>query len=351
MVTIYYLLSEEGRRQSLRAGGDGKVVQSVEAASHPTAFKLGTVADDGTAFLAVGCVAAIGGRVSPPDRVPPTCNVYRLPVPGGEILHAVDSSGPPISIGEVDPRSDRPPTLHCGYTFFDAPQPTEALLAWETTRREATSPEKRKAAEADWKAARATYLAEQERRARARAEEWAALPLDQRIEDERIIYPHPERLRDYVPGAVAEVETEIARRKETRLQAEQAERDREEAERLAWIQEHGSERLRLAVKHGIECVAVYRSERIAHDLPGWSEDYPIGDDQKIGQITDSRNPPLAALLALDREPDGVALKWAPLYIHDPDADHADDDGDVQVEGGIYLLVRQFMGRPVYRRAA
>jgi hypothetical protein len=77
---------------------------------------------------------------------------------------------------------------------------------------------------------------------------------------------------------------------------EKAAKEAEEKERLDWIAEHGSARLKLCVAHEIECEAIYRDERLAFERPGyeWYDGIP-------GQCYDPRNPPLAALEALEAE--------------------------------------------------
>ena len=149
--------------------------------------------------------------------------------------------------------------------------------------------------------------------------------------------------------------------KTAKTAAEQAARE----EREAWISEHGSERLRLAVELAIEHERVYLDERLAHDLPGWSWGLP--DDLCGGWVTSiekpPRNPPLRALQALQAlqatklaeeagvGPDDVELLHVVLYRPvDYDSDDADvevDDGDVRV-GAVYALRGTYMGQAVWK---
>ncbi len=64
--------------------------------------------------------------------------------------------------------------------------------------------------------------------------------------------------------------------------------------RDAWIAAYGSERLRLALAHGLadQSLGVYRDERLAHELPGWS-----WADREL-EISDIHNPSLDALRTL-----------------------------------------------------
>jgi len=137
-----------------------------------------------------------------------------------------------------------------------------------------------------------------------------------------------------------------------RVQAERAATlEIEATERQTWIETHGSERLRLLLAGGYEHEAVYRDERLALDLPGWVSDPSNldGEHDKVGSPKEPRNPPLDALRARKEAGEGVELLYVPTYRADPNAEGADDDGDVRC-GGIYVLARKHLGRTVYRLA-
>lgn len=51
---VLYLLSEDGQKESLLAGGNGKVVQMVEADITRELLDLGNVDFDGNAFITIG---------------------------------------------------------------------------------------------------------------------------------------------------------------------------------------------------------------------------------------------------------------------------------------------------------
>src|SRR5690606_11865067 len=76
----------------------------------------------------------------------------------------------------------------------------------------------------------------------------------------------------------------------TKRQGEEAER----SERQTWIEKHGSSRLKRLAKEGIECLAVYRDERLAVERPGWR-----WANEVPGNASDPRNPPEEALDLLD----------------------------------------------------
>ena len=108
------------------------------------------------------------------------------------------------------------------------------------------------------------------------------------------------------------------------LQAEAADREREAdereaaAERAAWIEAHGSPRLRRLVEEGIEHDAVYRDERIAFARPGWHYDATDWDLYR-----ELRNVPQAALDMLDAARESAADAQL-VYINEP-ADGGYDD--------------------------
>jgi len=147
----------------------------------------------------------------------------------------------------------------------------------------------------------------------ARAARWAALPLSERAssrgascythlccpDDEPLegsmgdsgqLYVSVSALERFAPEALAEAEAYAARLREEAKEAA-AQREAEElAKRAAWIDEHGSNRLKLCLAEGIECDAIYYDERLALERAGWrwADDVPGEDDEP-------RNPPDAAL--------------------------------------------------------
>lgn len=120
---------------------------------------------------------------------------------------------------------------------------------------------------------------------------------------------------------------------EERQRVERENGEREEAERLAWIESHGSARLRRCVEEEIEHGAIYRSERLALERPGW-EFY----DQIPGTLDDARNPPAKAFELLDE-----------ARLCDPDAtleylvteDETGDEPDRR-----HVAVAEFLGRRI-----
>lgn len=75
----------------------------------------------------------------------------------------------------------------------------------------------------------------------------------------------------------------------TKLKAKQ-----EESYRLAWIESHGSVRLKRMVEEDIEYQATYRDERLKSDYPGW-----LWAKNLEGEYDEPRNPSEEAFVILD----------------------------------------------------
>lgn len=101
--------------------------------------------------------------------------------------------------------------------------------------------------------------------------------------------------------AKAEQEAEKAR-KEREKEAAKA---RKEAEIEAWANQYGSDRLRRCVAEGIECGAIYRSERLNLEYPGWEI-----DDSSLPSWDEPRNPPTEALELLDKARASLPADWS-----------------------------------------
>ncbi len=115
-------------------------------------------------------------------------------------------------------------------------------------------------------------------------------------------------------------------------------------EMLAWIAEHGSDRLKKCIAEDIECGAAYFDERLEMERPGWT----VYKDCE-GESSDPRNPPLAAFEVLE-----AARKFDPqseLQYHVVNGEPAgpDDDGDwVEATEGWrgYTAEAMFLGKRI-----
>jgi hypothetical protein len=144
-------------------------------------------------------------------------------------------------------------------------------------------------------------------------------------------------LQPQVDAILAERDRKIADKK-AELEAKRA---AEEAKRLAWIAAHGSERLQLAVKLGVEYDRIYRDERLAIDRPGWTYDEPDGKEP--------RNPPIEALRALE---DARATRPEVALVYVPSRTEEDEEtGDSVEYEAYYVLTDSFLGRTITRRVS
>jgi hypothetical protein len=109
-----------------------------------------------------------------------------------------------------------------------------------------------------------------------------------------------------------------------------------EAERLQWISEHGSQRLRRCVSEGIECGAIYRDERLAAELTGYR-----WDDIDLPDWDEPRNPPERAFALLDAArasagdlADNVELQFCTL---EPETDECGEPECEEYRGYVALV--------------
>jgi len=122
-----------------------------------------------------------------------------------------------------------------------------------------------------------------------------------------------------------------------RLQAEhEASIARAEAERIAWIESHGSRRLKRLASEKIEHAAVYRDERLALERPDWQWESRVS-----GKTSEPRNPPESAFGLLDEarkiDPEAVLQH----YVADAEVDEYGEKISPKVRG--YVAESEFLG--------
>ena len=126
-----------------------------------------------------------------------------------------------------------------------------------------------------------------------------------------------------------EEEAEEKRRKaEKDRELAEATKKRKEEEKQAWIEAHGSERLKEATKRGYDCKRLYLTERLALELPGYVT--RIWDGRGLWDVKDRCCPSAKALDEVKRlEKLGFkpVIKWAVFE---------DDDGDLEEEEIVYI---------------
>ena len=152
------------------------------------------------------------------------------------------------------------------------------------------------------------------------------------------------RITERLEAAKARYEEQMRREKaerEARIAAENAAKQAAIVEKRAWIEAHGSPRLKRLLAEGIEHDAVYRDERLAHDYPGWTWEEDIcGEDGGEYRLCDPRNAPEEALDLLDRARKTVPDAALAYYIV-----YGNDDDDGIVERG-YVAKADFLGRTI-----
>ena len=137
-----------------------------------------------------------------------------------------------------------------------------------------------------------------------------------RAEKQAVADAEEERIRFYMKEKNAKSETE---RKERASLLEEEKRN--------WIEQNGSERLRLAHSHGYECIRLYVSERAKLEYPSFILDL----DSKANWIR-LNNPSLSALKLVQELIDtgkDAQIVWLTRFPDgtSPDEDDYDDDGD------------------------
>ena len=136
---------------------------------------------------------------------------------------------------------------------------------------------------------------------------------DGTMSDPRVVTRREEIEKTVLPGVLAEWQAK-------------------EAERAAWIQERGSEHLRLLHAGGFEWMSVYEDERLAVERPGWawSTREASGGTTYWSDVCKPSNPTLDVLRAVQGAKDCTVV-WAPCH-----------------DGGDYFLRSDFLDRAIYR---
>lgn len=115
----------------------------------------------------------------------------------------------------------------------------------------------------------------------------------------------------------------------------------ETQERAAWIEAHGSRRLRRLLAEGIEHTSVYLAERLAVERPGWRWQH-----RTPGVAEEPRNCPVEAFGLLDEarltEPQARLVWWV---VEHSCSDECGWCGLVYVWRG-YAAQAQYMGREI-----
>jgi hypothetical protein len=127
-------------------------------------------------------------------------------------------------------------------------------------------------------------------------------------------------------------------RREAEAKAAEETKAAEAREMAAWITAHGSARLRRCHAEGIECAAIYRSERLKLERPGWRYWAHVR-----GNESDPRNPPADAVAQIDAAralaPDAKLVFWK------ADAEELEDGSTEEAWTG-YAMIATFLGHRI-----
>ncbi len=211
-VRIEYLLSEEGRKKSLLAGGDGKRIQIIEADLSPEIIERATVYQDGTAVWEIDYLTTDAEIVG-------TYNFdsFRL-----EVCNDFYANHKPNIRNKAN------------NIYFDEIQTAESLLSFV------------KGLEAKV----ASKIVELEAELPEKITLW-----------EKGVTEHKQRAAEA-----------LAREAEAKAREAEA-KAREEKERADWIAAHGSDFLKRATKLGYNCQRQYVTERAEFDFPTFTIDF------------------------------------------------------------------------------
>jgi hypothetical protein len=219
---VYYLLSEAGRKQSLLQGGDGREEQVIETPVTPELLELTTVDRNGNVSLMLGV----------------EFNIFH---PSGAPV-AIATSMEITTMYELDePRISE----HFERTCFDLPQSADQLIAWESTRRLRLVKEAEELKPALSKAVEAYKATCREREAKQSQERIKRMSED------------------------AEQQAKAAEHEREKAEAKAA----YEADRVAWVEANGSDRLKIGLHLNYNINHVYVEDRAGIEHPGFMVDY------------------------------------------------------------------------------
>lgn len=273
-ITVTYKLSPAGQRASLIAGGDGRAVQSVDIEATPELLALANVDRDGKASISLTTEGVLR------DDRPVFGRLGRARYEQSPFEAAIAFDSPPADLGQ-----------------------------WIIENHARAQVEKaRVRAELEMEAAAAEKQRRQEAEAAVRAFLDGSRFRSATIEEGRVrLYTNDDRtgiteslsssdfaaeLLPQLQAKADQIAAEVKARKAAAEEAVKREIEEERAAVAAWVQEHGSERLKKCAEAGMldNCIGVYRAERLAKEIgPNARWDSDRYEDDGV------RNPSEAAL--------------------------------------------------------
>jgi FMN phosphatase YigB (HAD superfamily) len=277
---IFYLLSEAGRKDSIKKGGDGKAFQVIETDVTPEILELAKVTDDGQVLLAVGCAVDYKGERKAYD--------FAYPIQDYEMVQSSVFEEPRIK-----------PVLK--EVFFDTVQTSEQLIAHEKARLE--------------------------RIAKNKAE------VEKAVQEAMLVYKANQAQRALEKAAL---EKEKAERKA----AIEAEKAAFEKDRRDWILAHGSAYLRDCLEMGIKANLEYVVERAELEFPDFTVDY--ADNARWEEKFSPSPEALSELKELRKKDIDAEIVWLTSPAKErTDDDCYYEQGFDPCEA---ILIRNFLGR-------
>jgi len=200
----------------------------------------------------------------------------------------------------------------------------------------------------EWKREAEAYIkAKAKEKLDAEVARLLVLPVEKRCRSHHeglVCHPNDPRLAVWKSEAEAhlrELKAKMEQACKDRDAREEREKADREMERDVWIGVYGSDRLKAILAEGYieQSRAVYRDERIAHDLPGWE----LGGD---GEDKEIRNPTLTAIEALQEERKANSAR--PIEVEDLDLVYVvwkdkDEYGDTCKTHGWPCLTGEYLG--------
>jgi len=284
---VYYMLSKEGQKESLLAGGDGKAIQTIEVAQDGPFFKeyltYATVDSDGETHLGVGC-----SRNFLWNPVHTHYGVEEVSMNYGTTCCPVYVKTPQVC--------EKTETVE-----FDAVQDLGDILEWLNVTK--------------------YRLIDTKAQAEATVEA-LMLGVNEKVGQviEKMAQDEMERA-----AAVERQYLEEEARKKARKEQESARRE--------WVMEFGSDHLQRGVKAGHSCQRQYVRERLAIELPEYKLDF--GDDVYTRERV---CPSVAALDELDRVK-GLGFEARIVWIEDEQ-----ETSDYYFRDGESVMVEKYLGK-------
>lgn len=283
-VIIKYLLSEEGRKNSILLGGNGQEVQEIEIEVSERILKLANVDTDGNVKLNVGFKKTSYGKS----------------------LESII-----VDYKEENDEYGKYLIQETSRKHFDKVQEINELLNWEENRRE--------------------KLKKLEEKYKVYEEERAKKIKETKIRREEECRIREEEQREY---------DKKRKLKEQKIKEEQEEKlIAYEAERSNWINEYGSQYLKNTIKLGYDVDSKYAIERAIKELPDFELD--VDDNSVWGKRDNPSEKVVEEVLELIEKGFKAEIVWLKSPVNPDDEDDFEECEAIGITEylGKYYLVK------------